>query len=112
MLEKISQVVLLKDFYGSLLTEKQQEILGLHFENDWSLSEIAHNLNTSRQAIYDIVRKAENQLEEYEKKLGLVERFQLARRHLDELNLLLEKSRDRTNADQAKLLLQKIGGLL
>ena len=58
MLEKISHVVLLKDFYGPLLTEKQQNVLHLHYENDWSLSEIASNMNTSRQAVYDLIKKS------------------------------------------------------
>ncbi|MDD3365628.1 MAG: hypothetical protein PHZ03_11670, partial [Syntrophomonas sp.] len=35
-MEKISHVVLLKDFYGPLLTEKQQNVLNLHYENDLS----------------------------------------------------------------------------
>lgn len=112
MLEKISQIVLLKDFYGPLLTDKQQQILDLHYENDWSLSEIAQSLNTSRQAVYDIVKKAETQLEEYEKKLGLVKKFQLARCHLDELTNLWEQSADRTNTQRAMILLQEIAGLL
>jgi uncharacterized protein len=112
MLEKISQIVLLKDFYGPLLTDKQQQIMDLHYENDWSLSEIAQSLNTSRQAVYDIVKKAETQLEEYEKKLGLVKKFQLARCHLDELTNLWEQSANRTNTQRAMFLLQEIAGLL
>ncbi len=90
MLEKISHVVLLKDFYGPLLTEKQQNVLNLHYENDLSLSEIADDMNTSRQAVYDTVKKAESLLEQYEQKLGLVERFQIMRERLNELSSLLE----------------------
>lgn len=90
MLEKISHVVLLKDFYGPLLTEKQQNVLNLHYENDLSLSEIADDMSTSRQAVYDMVKKAESLLEQYEQKLGLVERFQTMRERLKELSSLLE----------------------
>ena len=44
MLEKRSHIVFLNDFYGPLLTPKQQEAMSLHYENDWSLSEIAEHM--------------------------------------------------------------------
>ena len=113
MLEKISHVVLLKDFYGTLLTKKQQDVLNMHYENDWSLSEIALNMNTSRQAVYDIVRRTENMLEEYEAKLGLVDKFQRTQSKVDELAVLLENANaDKDKVDQAVALLKEISGLL
>ena len=113
MLEKISHVVLLKDFYGPLLTEKQQDVLSMHYENDWSLSEIASNINTSRQAVYDMVKRAESLLEEYERKLGLVEKFQRTRSSLDELTAFLEDSdADKYKVSQAVALLKDISRLL
>jgi Uncharacterized protein conserved in bacteria len=113
MLEKISHIVLLKDFYGPLLTEKQQNVLYLHYENDWSLSEIASTMNTSRQAVYDLIRRSESILEEYEQKLGLVEKFQQARKHLDQLRVLLEhSSADQNSADQALKIVNELTGLL
>ncbi len=113
MLEKISNVVLRKDFYGPLLTEKQQDVLNMYFENDWSLSEIAHKMNTSRQAVYDIVKRSENLLEDYEAKLGLVEKFQSTRSKVDELKELLENAdADKEKIDQAVALLKEISSLL
>ena len=41
------------DFYGALLTQKQQECLHLHLYDDLSLSEIGEELGISRQAAYD-----------------------------------------------------------
>jgi len=76
MLDKLLKISVLFDFYGALLTEKQQRCLEMHFLNDLSLSEIADQFGVSRQAIYDIVHRSEQVLEEYEKKLGLVERYQ------------------------------------
>lgn len=67
-------MTLLFDFYGALLTEKQQKCLAMHFSDDLSLSEMAAQLNISRQAAYDIIHRSEQQLEEYEDKLRLVER--------------------------------------
>lgn len=90
MLEKTEHMVILIDFYGPLLTDKQQYVLNLYYENDWSLSEIAENLNVTRQAVFDILKRAEYSLLEYEKKLGLVEKFKYTRDKLQELYELLE----------------------
>jgi uncharacterized protein len=111
MLEKVSHIVLLKDFYGPLLTEKQQNVLNLHYENDWSLSEIATEMNTSRQAVYDLIKRSESLLEEYEQKLKLVEKFQQARKHLDQLALLLEAG-DQSSIGQALTILEELTVLL
>ncbi len=113
MLEKIGHVVLLKDFYGPLLTEKQQNVLNLHYENDWSFSEIADHMKTSRQAVYDMVKKAENALEGYEAKLGLVEKFRYTYGRLNELNTFLESTAaDKDKVQQAVTSLKEISGLL
>jgi len=113
VLERISQVVLLKDFYGPLLTAKQQDALNMHYENDWSLSEIASSMNTSRQAVYDLVKRAEGILQEYEDKLGLVAKFQRTRQNLDELKLILQDSKaDDPRLNQAVSLIEEISALL
>lgn len=74
-LEKL-RVVLLSDFYGNLLTEKQQKFLKLHYENDLSYGEIAERFGLTRQAVHDSVKSAELALERYEEKLGLLAAFQ------------------------------------
>lgn len=113
MLEKIAHVVMLKDFYGPLLTEKQQDVLHMHYENDWSLSEIASIMKTSRQAVYDLLKRSESLLEEYEQKLGLVDKFQQTRNCLEHLSLLLEESDiDQASVTQSLRILKEITGLL
>ena len=62
-------------FYGRLLTEKQYEMLYYYYMNDFSMAEIAENMNISRQAVYDAVRKSNKALESYEKKMGLYDKF-------------------------------------
>ena len=62
-------------FYGPLLTERQQKLLALYCEEDFSLSEIAAREGISRQGVYDAVRRGARQLEGYEAQLGLLARY-------------------------------------
>lgn len=75
MFDKILQINLLFDFYGQLLTEKQQNILQLYYIDDLSLVEIAEQLGISRQAVYDTMKRTEKILYDYEEKLGLLTKF-------------------------------------
>jgi len=74
MIEKKVHLGDLFAVYGPLLTEKQQEILNLSLDEDYSLGEIAEVLSITRQAVNDVVKKAEKAMEGYEIKLGLIEK--------------------------------------
>ncbi|QFJ55538.1 YlxM family DNA-binding protein [Pseudobutyrivibrio xylanivorans] len=65
----------LYDFYGELLTEHQRSVYEMSINDDLSLSEIADSLSISRQAVHDMLKRCDRQLEEYEEKLHLVEKF-------------------------------------
>ncbi len=114
MIEKTEKIIMLKDFYGPLLTYKQQEVLNLYYENDWSLSEIADSMRISRQGVYDLLRRAEQALADYEQRLCLLERFSLTRKHLDKVFILLNDttSVDRNKIDDALVILRKIDDLI
>jgi len=75
MYDKFVQISFLYDYYGKTLTDKQREIIDLYYFKDLSLGEIGENLNISRQAVHDNLKRGERQLKEMEKKLGLVDRF-------------------------------------
>jgi hypothetical protein len=72
--------------YGALLTEHQQEIVGLYLRNDWSLAEIATHQGTSRSAAHDIVRRSMQSLQDYERRLGLLAESARRRRALEALD--------------------------
>ena len=71
-MEKNVKISILLDIYGKLLTQKQYKLLDDYYNNDLSLSEIAENENNTRQAVRDNVKKGENNLFEYEEKLGFM----------------------------------------
>lgn len=83
MIEKTVRMSLLFDFYGQLLTQRQQEFFTLYYNDDLSLGEIAAQYGVSRQAVYDILKRSTQALEEFESKLQLVERFQRRAAALD-----------------------------
>ena len=74
-MEEIVRQTLLFDFYGELLTEHQQQIFEEVVCNDTGYSELAASEGISRQGIHDLVRRCSRQLEGYEKKLHLLEKF-------------------------------------
>ena len=67
--------VLLLDFYGELLTDKQKEYCDLHWNEDYSLAEIAELGGLSRQGVWDILRRAESAMRQMEEKTGIVGRY-------------------------------------
>ncbi|HYH03418.1 MAG TPA: YlxM family DNA-binding protein [Bacillota bacterium] len=74
-MEPLVRTGLLYDFYGGLLTAKQQKVMELYFLEDWSLAEIATQEAVSRQAVHDLIHRSARTMEEYESKLGLMGRF-------------------------------------
>ena len=74
-MEKFVEQGYLYDFYGELLTERQQQVYESVVLEDYSLSEVAEDLGISRQGVHDMIRRCNRTLEGYEEKLHLVEKF-------------------------------------
>lgn len=70
-LDKSIEVIELYDIYQELLTKKQQEYLESYYYNNYSISEISQNLNVSRNAVHDQLKRTVKKLYDYEEKLGL-----------------------------------------
>lgn len=73
MEDKFFRINTLMDFYGSLLPQKQRRVMSMYYIYDCSLNEIANEFNISKQAVSDNMKRAENNLENYEKKLKLID---------------------------------------
>lgn len=68
------KMTLLFDYYGELLTERQKLCFDMRYNQDMSLSEIAQELQVSRQGVYDNLSRAEALLQNMEEKTGFVNR--------------------------------------
>jgi predicted DNA-binding protein YlxM (UPF0122 family) len=71
MKEKDFSVCLLYDLYAPLLSEKKRTAFELSYWQDLSLSEIAEHTGTTRQGAGELIRRACEELEEFEKALHL-----------------------------------------
>lgn len=78
------QANLLLDQYEAFLSPRQQEVLELYFQEDLSLKEIQENLDISKAAVYDALKKGVAMMEDFESKLHLVDKQNQLRQFLKE----------------------------
>lgn len=117
IIEKRVDIGLMYGFYGVLLSEKRREILEMYYDEDIGLSEIAEALSISRQAAFDAVEKAREQLHKYEDTLHLVAQYRQKERRLRKLKLEIDKlsgelsTTDRIAASHSALnIIEEFGG--
>ena len=67
-------LILLYDYYGDLLTDRQKECFEMRYYQDLSLGEIGEELGISRQGVHDNLSRAEALLRNMEEKTGCVRR--------------------------------------
>ncbi len=94
-MEKFVRQALLYDFYGELLTERQRQVYSSVVLEDYSLSEVAEDLEISRQGVHDMIKRCNHILEDYEEKLHLVEKFLNIRRQVQKIHDLAGQYEDR-----------------
>ncbi|QNM05939.1 YlxM family DNA-binding protein [Qiania dongpingensis] len=92
-MEKIVEQTLLYDFYGELLTEHQKRVYEDVVFNDLSFSEAAEERGISRQGVHDLIKRCNRILQEYEEKLGLVEKFLMTQEKVKEIHSLAQEYR-------------------
>lgn len=76
-MEERNYLIILYDYYGELLTDKQRMYFEDYYFNNLSLGEISENDGYSRNAIHKNIKTAEEKLYFYEKKLGLYKKKKL-----------------------------------
>lgn len=84
------RMLLLFDYYGEMLTDRQRMCLDLRYNQDMSLAEIAGELGVSRQGVHDNIVRAEAHLERMEEKTGCVRRYLRSRSIMQEILELAE----------------------
>ncbi len=92
------------DYYGSLLTDKQRDIMEWYYNDDLSLAEIAEVNKTSRQAIHDLIKRCYKQLLSYESKLSLLQKS-INREH--EIISFLEELKSKYSIDDEDIIQYK-----
>lgn len=107
-MEKVLEMSLLYDFYGGLLTEKQRNVFELYYNDDLSLGEISESVDISRQGVYDLLKRSEKMLQNYEEKLKLVKMFMIQRDKIKEAYALLDKMGSSKEIEKVKSILNDI----
>jgi len=100
-LDELIYLSMLYDFYGDLLTDQKKKVFEDYILNDLSLSEIAEQLNISRQGVHDIVKRCTQELKDYEEKLSLFRKFTKIKQMLGSIKDLCNKISE--NGDLSKL---------
>ena len=115
-MEKNVKISILLDIYGKILTEKQYKLLDDYYNNDLSLSEIAENEKITRQAVRDNLKKGENNLFEYEDKLGIMKKTitqnEKIANVLSEITKIEEHSSDKEIAKILKNVIKELNTLV
>ena len=73
-------LILLYDYYGDLLTDRQKECFEMRYYQDLSLGEIGEELGISRQGVHENLSRAEALLRNMEAKTGCASRDQACRK--------------------------------
>lgn len=106
---KDMKIAFLLDFYGGLLTEKQESALDGYYNQDLSLSELAEEMGISRQGVMAFLRQGERHLREFEDKLGLAARFSEISTGLDEMKAVISSGND---PQRLKELIEQISKII
>lgn len=104
-MERIVEQGLLYDFYGALLNEHQRNIYEAFVYDNMSLSEIAADQGISRQGVHDLIKRCDKSLEDYERKLHLVEKFLKIK---DQIAMIEEKADDDGIRNLASQILEQL----
>ena len=81
-----TKLILLYDYYGELLTDKQKSYFEDYYFNNLSLSEISEENNVSRSAVQKQLKDIEEKLTNYEESLKIIDRNKKIENLLEKLD--------------------------
>lgn len=91
-MDSLLELSLLFDYYGTLLTEKQQLICDMYYNQNLSLTEIAEDLDITKQGVRDALKKSEKLLFNFENNLKIKQKN-------EQISLLIQKIEDRVDKE-------------
>ena len=100
LLEKNIEITSLYDVYQNILTEKQMSYFESYYFDDLSISEISENMNVSRNAVHDQLKRTVKKLHDLEMKLNL-------KRMKDQRKRIYDRIRNESNIDIIKQLIDE-----
>lgn len=112
MLESLLRLNALYDFYGDLLSDNQKKSFVYYYRYDLSLSEISETIGISRQGVSDNLKRARNELENFEDKLGLYEKSLRLGPYIDKFDHLRTKLDDENISQYNKEIIQLIDKII
>lgn len=104
-MDSIVEKSLLFDFYGELLTDHQRKVYSEYIQNDLSVTEMASLLGISRQGAHDMIRRCEKIMNDYEKKLQLLNHYRKVKKMVAEIQ---QCAKELKTCDQTQILQEKI----
>lgn len=111
-LEKSVEIGTLCAFYGGLLTQRQQEMLYLYYEEDLSLGEIAEQFRVSRQNVHELITRSVDKLRRYEAALGGAGRMAQTVRRLERVLSLMGQAQEGALPAETKKRLDEAAALV
>ncbi len=81
----------LLDVYGKTLNKRQLDVMAAYYNEDLSLSEIADNMQISKQGVRDIIKRAEAHLMQLEMQLLFIEKARSREKLLIDIVKNIEK---------------------
>ena len=111
MVKKV-EIGILWTLYKEMLTEKQAEIIDNYYNQDLTLSEIAENNQITRQAVRDIIKKAEKKLYECEEKLKILEKEETREKSKEKIIKEIEEIQKEIKEEEIRQKIEKMKGMI
>ncbi|MDQ0507883.1 putative DNA-binding protein [Aedoeadaptatus ivorii] len=90
-MDKTIRMNVLLDLYERLLSNRQRQVMDLHYREDYSLNEIAEIVGISKQAVSENIKRAEAALRSYEEILQLARKMKAREENIEGMRSDLER---------------------